>query len=108
MDEKEKTLEEIRDEFLQELENMELGSEEFERATNSIDKLSHANAEEKKAASDEKQKKFEGIAKLITAGAALLTAIFGGIGIFFKRKTNKEILREEETGYVNSKALDNR
>lgn len=110
MDEKNtnKTLEEARDEFLRDLDNLVLGSEEFERASSSIAKLSQANAEEKKAKSDEKLKKFEGFAKVTTAIAAVITAIFGGVGILLKRKTNKEIVKVEETGYVNSKALDNR
>ena len=108
MDEDKKTLEMTRDELLEELDTLDFGSEEFERASNSIAKLSQAAADERKAKSDEKLKKFDGVAKLVTALAAVLTAVFGGIGVFFKRKTNKEIVKVEETGYVNSKALDNR
>lgn len=106
MDKEIKTLDETRDELLKELEDLEFGSEEFERASNSIAKISQASAEDRKAKSDEKLKKFEGAAKIVTAGAAVVTAVVGGIGVFFKRKTNKEILKVEETDYVNSKALD--
>jgi hypothetical protein len=91
-----------------ELEELEFGSEEYERAANSIASMTKASAETRKAKSDEKLKAFEKIATIVTATAALATAGFKGVEVFLKRKTNKDVLKVEETDYVNSKAFDNR
>ena len=109
MDKKQKSvLDEALEAQIKELESLEFGSEEYERASNSIAAMTKASAETRKAKSDEKLKAFEKVATVVTAGAALITAGFKGVEIFLKRRTNKDVLKVEETDYVNSKAFDNR
>ncbi len=108
MAEKENVLDEALKRQIKELEELEFGSEEYERAANSIAGLTKASAEVRKSKSDEKLKTWEKVATGVTAAAALLTAGFKGVEVFLKRKTNKDVLKVEETDYVNSKAFDNR
>lgn len=106
--EKENVLDEALKRQIKELEELEFGSEEYERAANSIAGLTKASAEVRKSKSDEKLKTWEKVATGVTAAAALLTAGFKGVEVFLKRRTNKDVLKVEETDYVNSKAFDNR
>ena len=101
-------LDEALEAQIKELDALEFGSEEYERAANSIASMTKASAETRKAKSDEKLKAFEKIATVVTAAAALATAGFKGVEVLLKRKTNKDVLKVEETDYVNSKAFDNR
>ena len=101
-------IEEALKKQIEELEELEFGSEEYERAANGIAAMTKASAENKKANSDAKLKAFEKIATIVTATAALATAGFKGLEVLLKRRTNKDVLKVEETDYVNSKAFDNR
>lgn len=109
MDKKElNVLEKALEAQIKELDELEFGSEEYERAANGIARMTEANASDKKANSDAKLKAFEKVATVITATAAIATAGFKGLEVLLKRKTNKDVLKVEETDYVNSKAFDNR
>ena len=101
-------LDEALEAQIAELNELEFGSEEYERAANSIASMTKASAETRKARSDEKLKGFEKVATVLTAVAAVATAGFKGVEVFLKRRTNKDVLKVEETDYVNSKAFDNR
>lgn len=108
MDKELNVLEKALETQIKELEDLEFGSEEYERAANGIARMTEANASDKKANSDAKLKAFEKVATVITATAAIATAGFKGLEVLLKRKTNKDVLKVEETDYVNSKAFDNR
>lgn len=101
-------LEKKIDELTEDLNDLEFGSEEFERAANSIAAIAKANSDDKKAENEAKKTKVENktsiamaVAAIVTAGAAILREIL-------KRRTNRDVLKYEEEDYVNSKAFDNR
>lgn len=92
----------------EDLENLEFGSEEYERASNAIAAIAKANADDKKADNDEKSKKVEKWTSIITAAAAIGTVGVGILKEVLKRKTNKDLMRYEEEDVMTSKAYDNR
>lgn len=95
-------------EMTEDLNDLQFGSEEYERASNAIASIAKANADDKKAENDGKNKKVEKVTMIITAGAAGITALAGILREILKRRTNKDVLHVEETDIVNSKAFDNR
>lgn len=92
----------------EELDNLEFGSEEYERASNAIAAMTKANADDKKAENDGKNKKVEKWTGIITAGAAVGTVVVGVLREVLKRKTNKDLMSYEEEDVMTSKAYDNR
>ena len=92
----------------EELDNLEFGSEEYERASNAIAAMTKANADDKKAENDGKSKKVEKWTGIITAGAAVGTVVVGVLREVLKRKTNKDLMSYEEEDVMTSKAYDNR
>lgn len=95
-------------ELTDDLADLEFGSEEFERATNSIAAMAKANADDKKVENDVKKSKVEKITMIATAAAAVITAGVGILKEVLKRKTNKDVMTYEEDDVITSKAFDNR
>lgn len=95
-------------EMTEDLNDLTFGSEEYERASNAIAAMTKANADDKKAENEAKNKKTEKWTAWITAGAAVITASVGVLREVLKRRTNKDVLKTEEYDVVTSKAFDNR
>ena len=95
-------------EMTKELEGLEFGSEEYERASNAIAAMTKANADDKKAENDGKNKKVEKWTGIVTAGAAVGTVVVGLVRELLKRKTNKDLMKYEEDDVMTSKGYDNR
>lgn len=95
-------------EMTEELKDLEFGSEEYERASNAIAAMTKANADDKKAENDGKNKKVEKWTSIVTAVAAVGTVAVGVLKEFLKRKTNKDLMKFEETDVMTSKGYDNR
>ena len=90
------------------LDDLEFGSEEYERAANSIAAIAKANSDDKKAESEAGKAKVEkgtsiamAVAAVVTAGAAILREVL-------KRRTNRDVMSYEEEDVITSKAFDNR
>ena len=96
------------EEMTKELDDLEFGSEEYERASNAIAAIAKANADDKKADNDGKKTKVEKWTSIITAAAAIGTVGVGILKEVLKRKTNKDLMRYEEEDVMTSKAYDNR
>lgn len=92
----------------EDLDNLEFGSEEYERGANAIAAVTKANADDKKAENDSKIKKVEKWTGIVTAAAAVVTATAGILREVLKRRTNKDVLKVEEEDVITSKAFDNR
>ena len=95
-------------ELTDDLADLEFGSEEFERATNSIAAMAKANADDKKVENDVKKSKVEKITMIATAAAAVVTAGVGVLREILRRKTNKDVMTYEKDDVITSKAFDNR
>ena len=95
-------------EMTEDLKDTEVGSEEYERVSNSIAAIAKANAEDKKAENEVKKAKVEKVTSIITAAAAVGTVVVGVLREVLKRKTNKDLMSYEEDDVMTSKAYDNR
>ena len=95
-------------EMTEDLEDVKVGSEEYERVSNSIAAIAKANADDKKAETEAKAAKVRKWTDIITAGAAVGTVLVGVAREFLKRRTNKDLMKFEETDSMTSKAFDNR
>ena len=101
-------LEEKITKMTEDLDDLQFGSEEYERAASSIAAIAKANADDKKVENDSKNKKVEKWTAIVTAGAAVITAGAGILREILKRRTNKDVLHIEEDDVITSKAFDNR
>ena len=95
-------------EMTEDLDKLEFGSEEYERATNSIASVTKANAEDKKIENEAKNSKFKKVIDILTVVGAVGTPIVMLIKALLQRKTNKEALKYEEEDVINSRTYDNR
>ena len=103
-----KAVEDKITQLMKQLDDLEPGSEEYERVANAIAALVKANADDKKADNDGKNKNVEKWTGIATALAAVGGVIVAATKEILKRRTNKDVMRYEEDDVITSKAFDNR
>ena len=95
-------------EMTEELEGLTPGSEEYLNQAKAIAEIAKANADNDKVVNDSKVKKVEKWTLIVSAGAAVITALTGVLRELLKRRTNKDVMKFEEDDVITSKAFDNR
>ena len=108
MDEERNVYDEVLEEALNNLKSLEPGSEEFERQAKAIAEMDKAKTERLKAEGDQKTRKGQ---FLVNLGQVVVGGIGAGVtvlGILMQRRTNKDVMKVEETDVITSKAFDNK
>lgn len=99
---------EVYENALANLEDLNPGSEEYERQAKAISDMLKARAEQMKAEADVKNKKGQILTNVAQVAIGALTAGVTLFGILMQRKTNKDVMHFEEDDVITSKAFDNK
>ena len=108
MDNEKELFDEVYENALVNLENLDPGSEDYERQAKAISDMLKAKAEHMKAEADVKTKKGQILTNIAQVAIGALTAGVTLFGILMQRKTNKDVMHFEEEDVITSKAFDNK
>ncbi len=108
MDNEKELFDEVYENALAELNDLEPGSEEYERQAKAISDMLKARAEQMKAEADVKNKKGQILTNVAQVAVGVVTAGVTLFGILMQRRTNKDVMHFEEEDVITSKAFDNK